>query len=362
MAEHIAANARIEAAVLNDYLRAKVEPIFRKSALMGLLKSKGRITFGHTGKAMEWRPRYRRREIVATDGNPVSIDFPNYNLWKKAELPWRSYAMGASVNKYEKLVSANSKNAFFNLATEIVDTMAEDFVEDFRFKLYVDGGVAGSKDLHGLESCMSVSGIISGGRVGNPNDTYAGISTVLGYYGGDWTADAGDSWPTGTGDVEYHFWTPTPVVDYTNAEFAGATNTWSANWQKAIRYAITYGGILQDQDFDVILLHPELLRQAKDTLEGKQTLEVTQQSSLVKLGFSTLQFEGHELVTEYGVPSGVGYLLRPEKLELCSLQKQLVSRDSDRDITTMQDLHACEFYGNLKIEAPSFFAKLQAIS
>jgi hypothetical protein len=68
---------------------------------------------------------------------------------------------------------------------------------------------------------------------------------------------------------------------------------------------------------------------------------------------------GHELVTEYGVPSGVGYLLSFDNLELMSMQGQLVGRMEDTDISTATDLKAIDFYGQFKCEAPSFTARLE---
>lgn len=358
----IATNARITTSVINAYMRNRIEPIFRKDVLMAMLKSKGRLTFNAHGAKLDWKPKFRRQDIVPGDGNPVSISFPQMNKRKVAQLEWVNYNLGASWNKYEELISQNKETALFKIAEDVVKDMADDFMESFRLKLYTDSSVAAnSRDLSGLETMFAVNGVIASGTVGSPNDTYAGLSTVLGNYGGDWTADTGKAWPTGTGSPEYCFWSPI-VVDYTNSGWAATTKTWPNTWQEALNYAVTYGEQLQRQSFDLILLNSELLRQAKDSLIGKQTLEVTQNSELVKLGHKTIQFNGIEMASEYGVPSGVGYLLSFDKMELLSLQGQLVGKMDDSDITTAQQLRAMDFYGQLKFEAPSYFAKVAAIS
>ena len=357
----IGATARIRTSVINEYIRKRIEPIYRKDAFMAKLKSAGRITYGHGGEKVEWRPRFRRRTITAGDGNPVSISFPQTNTKKQATLEWVNYNLGESYTKFEKLVSQNKETAIFKIAEDAVNEMVDDFMEDFRLKLYTDGNAGDGNDLSGLETWMGSTGsVITDGVCADPSDTYAGLSTLLGNYGGDWTADTSDAWPTGTGDTEYHFWSPV-LVDYTNTKFAGTAATWQYNWQKAIRYALTYGEVLQRQTYDLILLNPELLRIAKDSLDAIQQLEVTQNSDLTKLGHKTVQFDGHELVTEYGVPSAVGYLLSFDNLELMSMQKQLVGRMEDTDITTATDLKAIDFYGQMKCESPAFTAKLVAI-
>ena len=101
---HIEATPRISTSVLNAYIRKKIEPVFHRSVLLSMMKSKGLITYKNDGKEIVWFPRFRRRDIVAGMGNPVSISFPQTATNKEARLPWRQYQMGESVTKFERLV------------------------------------------------------------------------------------------------------------------------------------------------------------------------------------------------------------------------------------------------------------------
>lgn len=368
---HIEATPRIETAVINAYIRKKIEPIYREDKFLAMLKGRGRISHNNHGKLTDWKVKFRRRELGGGgDGNPVSISFPRVNRRKTAQLPWRNYNLGESLTKYEKLVSQNSETALFKLAEEVVDDLASDFREGFRFKLYLDGNLAANaKDIHGLESFYGDTGsVITDSAAVDPSDTYAGLSTVLGAAGGDWSPNTGDGWPTGTANpaegTEYNYFSPL-IVDYHSRKFTNST-TWNFKntWQQAIRYLTTNLGNLQRQEPDLILLNPALLNQARDSLESVQRFEVTQTGStyLTKIGHKTLQFEGTEMASEYGVPDAVGYALAFDKMELKSMQGQLFGRMSDMDITTAEDLFAVDFYGNLCVESPAFFGKLKAVA
>jgi hypothetical protein len=152
------------------------------------------------------------------------------------------------------------------------------------------------------------------------------------------------------------------VVDYQHTDWTGTAN-WQTSWQQAVRYAMTYQSILQQRQPDTLLLNPELLREAKDSLESVQRFELTQQCGTTQVGHKTFQFEDVTIATEYGVPDGVGYFLNFDALELRCLTEQLVQTMQDTDITAGGvKLYAFQFWGNLMIEAPSFLAKLVAQS
>lgn len=359
---YIETSPRISTQVINRYLRKKVEPIYRKSKLLAMLRAKKRILFNQDGDGIVWFPRFVKRDINESDGSSIDISFPKTATRKKASLPWRSYNLGESVGKYERLVGQNSDVAIFKVYQDALDQVTSDFNDAFGPKLYGDGGAAGSKALMGFETALASTGsLITNGVVADPSDTYAGLSTVLGYYGGDWTADTGDTWPTGSGDSEYCAWSPI-LVDYNATGLGASTTNWANQWMRAMRWANDYMETVQNRTIDAFCLNTKLLNFAKTSLEGKLTIEVTQQSEMTKLDFRTLQFEGIELFSEYGVPDAVGYGIIWESMTLRSMQSQLFAIEKDRDIRTMDDLMAVDFWGNLQIETPAWMAKLLAIT
>ncbi len=351
-------NPRVETAVLARSLRQQIEPLYRDEPLLAMMRDRGRIKRGY-GKSIDWRPRFRRRTINANAGDIVSISFPQTATRRKATLPWRSYDLGESVTKFEQYVSQGPKEVvLYNIVEKVVEEMMDDFMTDFKGELYVDGNAGNANQLMGLESWGSTSGAYSGGYVGVCDDTYAGLSTALGNYGGAWSAT---TWPIGTGPSEYHAWTPL-VVDYKDALWVGDTDTWVNTWSQCLRFATTYMRILQKKSPSLFLLNPELLRQAKDSLTSKETFEVTQNSDLVRLGFKTLNFEGVELMDGYNVPATIGYGINFDHLSLHHLGPQLVNPENDEDITTATRRFALMSFPQLVIDSPAYFIKFDDIT
>jgi hypothetical protein len=353
--------AQINTTTIDNYLRIKVEPIFKLSYLLNELKARGQILHNQHGKTTVWFPRFRRRTITPGSGNPVNIAFPNVNVRKEVSLPWRHYQLGESIPYISILQNQNRETAIFSIVQDTIDGGAEDFMEDFRRKVFFDGNAGTGKDIHGLESIFSVNGLVTDSMVGDPNDSYAGLSTALGV-SGSWTPDSDDGWPTGSGATEYHWWSPL-VVDYQNSGWTGTVKDWTTTWQQVLNYALMYQGILQKKEVDVVLLNPELFRQAKDSLQSTQRFILSERSKPTDVGFKRLSYEDVEFATEYSVPDGVGYLLNLNEIELRCMTAQLVETQQDTDITSGgQRLFSFQFYGNMLIKAPSFQAKLQPIS
>lgn len=366
MAEtHIASSPRVASHVIADYLRVNVEPVFRRRVLLQELQSRGRITKGHGGEYVEWRPRFKRKEIVAGEGDPVGIDFPRSNERRPAQLRWRQYQLGQSITKFEVLVSQNKDTALFNIVEQALKTGIEDFREGLCDELYIDSSAAGyGKRLSGFETWFAVNGVVSNSKAGDPNDEYAGIHTNLGYYSGSWTPDSGDGWPTGTGKPQYHFWSPL-VVDYTSADWDATAQTWggtNGTWQEAIGYMMTYGSDLQKQKYDVLLLNSGMLEKAKRSLKSIQRLDLAPKAGSVDIGPTYLDFEGLNIASEYGIPDSVGYAFSWDNLELMSMQRDLIEQTEDTDITTSTRLIALDAYLQLKCQSPAYTAKLQAIT
>lgn len=359
----MANTARVDTLTLNKILAKRVEPIFTQSVFMGMLRSKGRIAYSEAEDAIRWRPRFKRHQLQTGSLNFKNRDFPNTNFWRKAELPIISYDMGSSYSRFERLLSRKRGVVLYNIVEEVTKMMGEDFVESFRLELYKDGNAGDADTLMGLESWFSQSGLSSNGITGLPNDTYAGLLTTLGYYGGTWPTG---TWPLqGTSTTpEYWAWSPL-IVDYHSRQFnkdGEASYNFANKWQQAINFGHTYLKVVQNVVPDLCILEPQLLLAAQDSLEGEQTFEVTQNSDLVRLGFKTLQYNGLEMTSEYGVPADVGYILSFSKLQLRCALPQLIGPEEDHDIRTSEDLRAISYWGNFKCDSPAFHCKLQAIS
>lgn len=346
--------ARVDVAVLNKHVKKLTEPIFRKRALMSALRKKGRITFNHAGKKFDWRVRFRKHTPEAYDDMGV-VSFPRTNLWKTAELPYRAYSVGESFSKFEKLASGNSSEALIKIVSEATKALSQSMADFFADELYKDGNSTSYTSIHGLESWFGAT--TASGYIGTASDSYAGLTTTLGTYGGSWTG----TWPAGTGDPEYNFWTPLNL-DTDSSSWSGTVDTWAACCREQIRFGTLYVQTLQNEMIDLILLNPELYRQFLDAHEDKEKIELTDAKDTLAVGFRAVTYDGIPLVSEYGVPASTGYGLVLDKMELRSMQSQLFAIDEDQEIDNKTSKLSLDFFGNLSYESPAFSIKWYTFS
>jgi hypothetical protein len=356
---------RVLQTTIAEYLLGAEDNVVRTRKILALAKAKSRITFNHSGKELDWGIRYKRRGIEGyADG--MTLSFGRSDVFKRATLPWRGYTMTDMVTKKEKLMN-RGKPALIKYVSELVDAMMDDFGEAFNGQLYIDGNASGNELLlHGIESFFGTSGTT--GKVGTPADTYAGLSTAPGTYGGAWTG----TWPGGTGDPEYDFWSPV-VVDYTNTNFAATTKTWPNTCVEAIRFGILKAKRNDSKKgmLDLVIHDQDLYEQFVTSLDSKETIEVKTgpgEPTLRNLGWGdTIWFEGCEHTWEFGVPTDSAgekqsYGLNFDQMELCSLQDRLfVSEGPFYDEASLSDRFAIHMFGNLKFN-PRYFVKWKKIS
>lgn len=347
--------ARIANTTISNYIKGEEVNILRNRKLTAILKKNGRFSFNWGGDEMNWKVRYKRSPMAGY-GDGESVIFPRRNRHKTATLPWRAYATGESITKQETLKN-KGKEAIINLFSELATWQKEDCEENFADVLYHDGNATGfTKGFHGIESCLGQSGT-SVAYIGTNSDTYAGLSTVLGNYGGSWSG----TWPTGTGSPEYDFWTPL-LVDYTDSSWESTTDTWANNCIEAMRFAIikTMKNKSKKGRADMILLNDELYRQFLNALDDKERIQVTNTTNtdeLIKLGFGDVQsFDGCTVTTEYGVPETKGYLFNTMQMEVRSMQKTLfVSEGPTYNESDKSWRFGIDAFGNIVLN-PRFLA------
>lgn len=359
--------ARIANTTIHKFIRDVEDNIQRDRKMMAMLRSKGMITYNHSGDLMNWRIRFKRAPMRVFRESDT-LTFARINRWKQAELDWRGYAATDSVGKLEKLKNRGVE-AIVKFYSEMAENLMEDIAENFADELYVDGNLAANAGkIHGLESVFSVSGGAAGGFIGTNNDTYAGLSTALGNYGGSWsTVSSNVNWPYGSGDPEYEFWTPL-VVDYTDTAWDASTKTWPNTCLEALRFGIH--GMMKNKSkkgqMDAIFLERTLYRQFLNKLQTEESIQVHRgegKEGLYALGFrDVVNYDGQDVTAEYGIPVGVGYGLAFRCMELMSMQDKLfVPMLPDFDIASQNERMGIDFYGNLRMN-PKFLLKFAPVT
>jgi hypothetical protein len=351
-----------------DYLKGAEPLILRERMMTALAEKKGRIRYNASGTKMDFKVEFKEAPLQGfADGDTVT--FSRRDRYQTAELPYRSYIMTDLMSQMERLQNRGTPQ-IVNLYGEIIEKMIANFGSQFGDQWYVDGNAAGNtKKVHGLESFLAHSTTLADYEnatgFAKPSDTYAGLSTIPGNYGGTWTG----TWPTGTGEPHYDFWSPV-IVNYTAATagaFSSATATWLARCTEALRKGITKSRKSKSKSgmLDLGLLQDDMFEAWKNANDGKQQINVNRGDplGLVALGFTdALNFDGVDLGTEFGLPAGTGYGINTMQMEVVSLQDKLfVSVGPVWDEGTQTWRFQLTFYGNLKF-FPKFFVKWKNIT
>ncbi len=357
---------RVLQTTISEYVTGATDNVIRNRKLLALLKARGRISYGHSGTEMNWGIQWKQRDIDGyADGDTLA--FARSDLYKRASLPWRGYSMQDMITHKEKLMN-RGKPALIKYVSEMVENMMRDFGDKFHKQLYIDGNATGNgKKIHGFDSFSGAS-VSAGALVATPNDSYAGLTTNLGTYGGTWTG----TWPRGEGDAEYDFFSPL-IVDYTNTGWTAATKTWANTNQEVMRFGIIKAKKNDSKEgmLDTIFLDGELFRQWETTLDSKERIMVDTGGgtpTLRKLGFGdVVWFEGVEVTWEFGVPTDAsgnlqGYGWNIDHMELCNLEDKLfTSQGPFYDEATLSDRYSILMFGNMQFN-PRYFVKFAQYS
>lgn len=355
--------SRIVNTTIHKFIREQEINVLRNRKLLALLQKKGRIIMNCSGDLLDWKVRYKRAPMVGF-ADMDTLTFTRKDRWKTAQLDWRGYAIPDAMTKRERLINKNME-AIVKVYSELATNLLEDMEDQFGDELYIDGNATGnSKRIHGIESFLGDTNTeAAAGFIYPPSDTYAGLVTTLGNYGGNWSTAGGNvNWPTGTGDAHYDFWSPL-IVKYDSASWTATGTTWFDNCREALRYGILKGRKNKSKKgmLDLIILENELYRIFEEKIEATEQLHTRRGEgvSLLSLGFTdSINFEGVEVTYEYGVPTDIGYGLCTECMELCSLQEQMFKPEGpDYDPASQSYRFTIDFFGNLKVASPRNFVK-----
>jgi len=362
--------ARSIATTIVNHLREEEVASLRKYKVFAALEGSGNIRTNMSGRGFDWEIQYRNHTPSGNNGE-TPRSFARQNLWKNAELEYRGAQVTDAIYKKEMLEN-RSAQALVNVAGKMSQRLLTSMEQYLAKEWVVDGYAAGNElRFHGLESFMGTNGTVNvttgAQRTANaadpfayPSDTYAGLSTVLGAYGGSQKSGV---WPNGEADPEFDFYSPV-IVNHTSTYFGGST--WAANCVKAVREAIhqTRRNDSSEDQIDMVLLDRRLFIDFLNTLDAKERVIVSRTNGLRSYGFTDVfELDGVEISGETSVPAGTGYGLAIGNMELLCMENQLmVSEGPFYDETTQQFRYVVSTLGNLKFKTPRNFFKLTALA
>ena len=375
--------ARVIATTIVNHLREEEVATFRKFKVFALLESSGNIVMNQSGRGFDWNVRWKNASVTGNSGDTPRT-FSRVNMFKKPELPWKGFVATDAIFRREMLEN-RGQQALVDVAGKMAERLQESLEQHLAYQPYKDGN-ANDNDFHGLESFMgytagttineadatspfaSRTGSTSD-RFGYPDDTFAGLNTKLGVYGGGRVGGpatplaATPKWPNHAVDPEADFWTPV-IVNYNATglnKAAASSQSWAKNCTFAMREGIhqTKRNDSVQGQIDMIALDRSLYIQFLNTYRDSERLVVSKENGLKALGFNdTVTLDGVEVTSEYAVPAGRGYGFSIGNMQLRCLESQLmVAEGPFFDEETQAYRYACSTLGNFYFKSPrNFFA------
>lgn len=365
--------ARTAATTLAQHVRDVEESMLRNYQLGALLEAAGQVNYNNSGRGFDWPVQYRLHAVEGNTGE-TARNFARVNLWKTANLEFRGYQVTDSMF-HKEMLENRGPDGIVKVFGKMVSRLETSIKQGFGTQYYIDGNATNNEQAwHGLESMFGIDGTVNitdgsqrtanaADKVGYPSDTYAGLSTILGNYGGD--QESGVVWPDGIADSEYDFWSPI-VVNYTSSAFGGASDTWAAQGDEAMRYGIIHSQRNTSKNGQItnVQLGRDLYIDFLNLIDDKERIMISSEHSLRALGFkNTVNFDGIEVSWEAGVPNAVGYGMNYSCIELKSMEDSLLrSEGPEYDIHSQSYNAVVSTLSNLKFDSPRNFFKLQGVA
>ena len=316
---------------------------------LGMIQAKGNMKFGMSGVSPQWNVKFKNLPLTGYS-DAEQLEWERSSQYRNSVLEWRGYRMTDVITEFEQLVNSGEQR-LIDVYGEKSDEMLRDFKNRFPTELLqVDGSASGNgKKFHGLPSIFGDDGTATNAdELINPSDTYGGLSTVLGTYGGSSAADS-----------EYDFWSPTLV----NSGYS--SSSWAASADARVRTAIQeLTQANNDEDVpDIVLCTKTAYRQFINLIDGKEQIfrQSPSDSIAARVGFKRLiEFDGCDVAWSNDVPSSAignattfdAYVLNFDYLELWFLHDQMVKAGSQFDPDQLAWKFWISLYGNMFIRSP----------
>lgn len=353
-----------------DYAKGASDETMRNRKYLAMLDSKGRVEYNamHGDGDHQWQVEFSGSQVNSyADGQ--SVAHTRTNRWKKLTVNTRGY-MANDLMTIKEFLTRGGPNQLVDRYANIIPLLLKDVKNQLGLELYVDGYAAGNENRFiGMDSFCGTGTTVAADLIAKPDDSYGGLDTDAGSYGGTWSANESTSpnasiatdWPYGLGDPQYDFNSP-KLVNWSSTSWGTSSTTWEDNCEKALRQAadwcVVTGG--QDGSLDMFLLESKLFTQFKNKFAGRERVMIDANSPLRKYGFTdVMNLDGVEVTSEYGIASNTGYGLNFDEMTLMFVQDQMYEvMGPEWDPSSASWVYSIFSFGNMKFR-PKAFCKLK---
>lgn len=370
--EHIA----VLTTTISQYVKGAEDHTIRERLLLAYMKKYGRISKNNSGTSMTWQVEYSQPQMRQL-GDAGEMTFAQHTAHKQATLDWRGYVITHQMSERQRLMNRGPE-ALVNLYAEQTPKLIKKFNDGLAGQFYVDGNASGNENaIHGFDSCTTGANAAAGNLIATPNDSYAGLTTNLGTYGGSWTANRASTesprypnatlakdWPYGSGSSEYDFWAP-KLVNSTSTAWGTGSALFKDNCDRVIRrtniWMRSTGGTGNAPT--LFIFGPDMYADVEEFYAAKERI-IVPHAETENLGFSgkSMQVNGTAVVFDFDCPASSGYAVKVSDIELCCLYGSMYDvKGPEFDIKTNAYLTRLGFFGNMKFN-PKNIAKISALA
>lgn len=349
------------------FLKGAIDSTIRERLILSLLRKRGRITTGHSGRDLTWDVEFKQ-PIVNAYGDGGVIDFSRHDLYRQLTLDVRGYVVTDMMTAKEKAMNAGDY-AIIKRYDRIMPNLMKAIKDKFGSEVYLDGYAAGNENrLCGFNSFTGTGTTASTDRIAKPDDTYGGKDTDVGAQGGTWSAtlstkpnaNIATDWPDGSGSAEYDYLSPKLINWSASTAWGTGSATWIDNCERVIRQAKIWSVVTSGMGgaIELLILSPDLFYgYANKQSTFKQIMVPHKEAE--DLGFGdALNQEGLAIHYEFGITPSEGYGFNFSQMELMSWNSELFTSVGP-EYAIQQDawLFKVGFFGNMKFN-PKAFVKL----
>ena len=315
-------------ATMRKYMTGASDDTVRERLWLSMLEKEGRIEKDADGYDLSWDVQFSQPPT----GGYVEFQthgFSQHQAYKQLTIDVRGNK-GTDVLDLKQIVTNRGKHSIVDLWSTKIPNLAEAMAVQLARQAYTDGSASGNETAFcGLKTFLGSGGTCAAtDKIAVPDDTYGGLDTDLGQYGGTWSSalahTAGvqnnyvlaNDWPDGQGTSEYDFMSP-KIINTTSTAWTG-TATWKANCDFIMRAAAGWVALNGKETAPKMhLLSIRNMREAKEHLWEKYRIIQGSNKTANDLGFyETLDFEGTIVSQDFEVPANEGFCMNPNAMDM----------------------------------------------
>jgi hypothetical protein len=370
----------VSTATIADYEKGYQDLTLRSRLFAAMLMRRGRVSYNHAGTEMKWQAMISLARARGY-GNGQTLEFGSTQPNIQFTAGWRGLYAAESMGLMDMMMNRASDSQLIDLWQQKANIVMEGLKQDFWQEAFNNGSDAMKPE--GLESFLTHTTCGAADKIATPNDTYAGLSTLLQSQGGSWSTTAGiatkpnatngTDYPHGRGRPEYD--ATSPLLVHTNSTSWTGTATFLANAWRVIDQARNWMARNGDREYlpDLCLLSSDFWTDFRNNQEAKTHILLPHKEAS-DLGFpDTLNMDGMAIKgSDFDMPPATGYIINLKAMDVCCMFDTLFKlitgnsgsstvesflKSAGFDLDSLSNRIVALFLGNFKYR-PKYVCKL----